>query len=175
MTDLDRSIRRVRTALLLFGVPCAAALTGLAFHTEVSPLLDIPPEMLRVIAAPTGFLSLVSVMVGWRALRRTLRTQDEKLRGCIAELSLKRQELSAARAQHELEMKLKTQELEMRDDRIRIIELERALAQDRSDSENTGPTSASNRPSSSEHREPPISLNRPRKILRDATPATNND
>jgi hypothetical protein len=114
-------------------------------------------------------------MVGWRALRRTLRTQDEKLRGCIAELSLKRQELGAARAQHELEMKLKTQELEMRDDRIRIIELERALAQDRSDSENTGPTSTSNRPSPSEHREPPMSLNRPRKILRDATPATNND
>ena len=87
MTDLDRSIRRVRTALLLFGVPCAAALTGLAFHTEVSPLLDIAPKMLRVIAAPTGFLTLISVMVGWRALRRTLRTQDEKLRGCIAELS----------------------------------------------------------------------------------------
>ena len=131
VTALDRSMRRVRVSLALYGVPCLIALAGLGFRpalTRVSPSL---PDVLEIAATLGAVGLLLVVMAGWQATRRALRQLDLRLRESAARLALDRQEIEAARNRRALERRIKTLEIEhevaSREAHLRIRELEREL------------------------------------------------
>ena len=171
VTALDRSMRRVRVSLVLYGVPCLIALAGLGFRgalTGISPLL---PDVLEIAATLTAVGLLLVVTAGWLATRRALRQLDLRLRESTARLALNRQEIEAARTRHALERQIKTLELEhavtSREARLRIRELERELDERPPAPQPAEPEPAATR---SPHRAPPETLNRPRRILPEADP-----
>jgi hypothetical protein len=171
VTALDRSMRRVRVSLVLYGVPCLIALAGLGFRgalTGISPLLA---DYLEIAATVTAVGLLLVIMAGWLATRRALRQLDLRLRESTARLALNRQEIEAAKTRHGLERQIKTLELEQavasREARLRIRELERALDQGAPALPAAPPEPAA---AQSARRAPPTTLNRPRRILPEVDP-----
>ncbi len=167
---LDGSMRRVRVSLVLYGVPCLIALAGLGFRGALTGISPLFADYLEIAATVTAVGLLLVIMAGWLATRRALRQLDLRLRESTARLALNRQEIEAARTRHALERQVKTLELEhavaSREARLRIRELERALDQPAPALPPADPEPAA--APSSPHRAPPPTLNRPRKILRDA-------
>ncbi len=166
---LNRSMRRVRLSLVLYGVPCLISLAGLGLRGGLSGLSPNLPDYLEVAATLTAVGLVLVIVAGWLATRRALRQLDLKLRESTAQLTLNRQEIEAVKARHTLERKIKTMELEhavaIREARLRIRELDRTLderipAQD--------PAPAEPAAGSSQRRPPPATLNRPRRILPEA-------
>ena len=171
VTALDRSMRRVRVSLVLYGVPCLISLAGLGFRTTLTGLSPVLPDVLEIAATVTAVGLLLVIMAGWMATRRALRQLDLRLRESTARLALNRQEIEAAKTRHGLERQIKTLELEQavasREARLRIRELERALDQ--------APPALQAAPAEpaaaqSARRAPPAALNRPRRILPEADP-----
>lgn len=128
---LDRSKRRVRMSLVLYGVPCLISLAGLGFRATLAGISPLLPDILEIAATLSAVGLLLVVMAGWLATRRALRQLDLRLRESTARLALNRQEIEAAKTRHALERQVKTLELEhavaSREARLRIRELERAL------------------------------------------------
>lgn len=128
---LDRSMRRVRMSLVLYGVPCLISLAGLGFRATLAGISPLLPDILEIAATLSAVGLLLVVMAGWLATRRALRQLDLRLRESTARLALNRQEIEAAKTRHALERQVKTLELEhavaSREARLRIRELERAL------------------------------------------------
>ena len=169
VTALDRSMRRVRLLLVLYGVPCLISLAGLGLRGALSGLSPNLPGYLEVAATLTAVGLLLVIVAGWLATRRALRQLDLKLRESTARLALNRQEIEAVKARHALERKIKTMELEhavaIREARLRIRELDRTL-DERAPASGPGDAEPAARPSA--RRPPPSTLNRPRRILPEA-------
>ena len=172
---LDRSMRRVRLSLVLYGVPCLISLAGLGLRGALSGLSPNLPGYLEIAATLTAVGLLLVIVAGWLATRRALRQLDLKLRESTARLNLNRQEIEAAKARHALERKIKTMELEhavaIREARLRIRELDRTLDERAPAPEpaGAGPPAAAGPPAgASTRRPPPATLNRPRRILPEA-------
>ncbi len=170
VTVLDRSMRRVRLSLVLYGVPCLISLAGLGFRGALAGLSPNLPAYLEIAATLTAVGLLLVLAAGWQATRRALRQLDLKLRETTARLALNRQEIDAVKARHTLERRIKTMEIEhavaIREARLRIRELDRTL-DDRAPA--GGPGDADEpaaRPPA--RRPPPSTLNRPRRILPEA-------
>ena len=169
---LDRSMRRVRVSLALYGVPCLIALAGLGFRGALTGISPVLADYLEIAATVAAVGLLLVIMAGWLATRRALRQLDLRLRESTARLALNRQEIEATKTRHALERQVKTLELEhavaSREARLRIRELERAL-----DQAPPAPPPADPEPAAAPapHRAPPATLNRPRKILREADAA----
>ena len=167
VTVLDRSMRRVRLSLVLYGVPCLISLAGLGFRGALTGLSPNLPEYLEIAATFTAVGLLLVLAAGWQATRRALRQLDLKLRETTARLDLNRQEIEAVKARHALERKIKTMELEhavaIREARLRIRELDRTL-------DERAPAGAPAEPATrpAPRRPPPPTLNRPRRILPEA-------
>ncbi len=175
VTALDRSMRRVRLSLVLYGVPCLISLAGLGLRGALSGLSPNLPGYLEIAATLTAVGLLLVIVAGWLATRRALRQLDLKLRESTARLNLNRQEIEAAKARHALERKIKTMELEhavaIREARLRIRELDRTLDERAPAQEpaGAGPPAAAGPPAgASTRRPPPATLNRPRRILPEA-------
>ncbi len=172
VTALDRSMRRVRLSLVLYGVPCLISLAGLGLRGALSGLSPSLPGYLEIAATLTAVGLLLVIVAGWLATRRALRQLDLKLRESTARLTLNRQEIEGAKARHALERKIKTMELEhavaIREARLRIRELDRTLDERAPAREpaGAGPPAGSGPPAgASTRRPPPATLNRPRRIL----------
>ncbi len=174
VTALDRSMRRVRVSLVLYGVPCLISLAGLGFRGALGGLSPNLPEYLEIAATLTAAGLLLVIVAGWQATRRALRQLDLKLRESTARLTLNRQEIEAAKARHGLERQIKTMELEhavaIREARLRIRELDRSL-DERAPAPAPAPADAGPAAGSSPRRPPPSTLNRPRRILPEADSA----
>ncbi len=172
VTALDRSMRRVRLSLVLYGVPCLISLAGLGFRSALGGFSPNLPEYLEIAATLTAVGLLLVIVAGWLATRRALRQLDLKLRDSTARLALNRQELEAAKARHALERQIKTMELEhavaIREARLRIRELDRTLDERAPAQE---PAAAGPAAAASSRRAPPATLNRPRRILPEADSA----
>ena len=180
VTALDRSMRRVRLSLVLYGVPCLISLAGLGLRGALSGLSPNLPGYLEIAATLTAVGLLLVIVAGWLATRRALRQLDLKLRESNSRLTLNRQEIEAAKARHALERKIKTMELEhavaIREARLRIRELDRTLerapAQEPAGAglpAGAGPPAGAGSPAgASTRRPPPAALNRPRRILPEA-------
>ncbi len=172
VTALDRSMRRVRLSLVLYGVPCLISLAGLGFRGALGGLSPNLPEYLEIAATLTAVGLLLVVVAGWLATRRALRQLDLKLRDSTGRLALNRQELEAAKARHALERQIKTMELEhavaIREARLRIRELDRTLDERAPGQE---PAAAAPAAGAKARRPPPATLNRPRRILPEADSA----
>ena len=180
VTALDRSMRRVRLSLVLYGVPCLISLAGLGLRGTLSGLSPNLPGYLEIAATLTAVGLLLVIVAGWLATRRALRQLDLKLRESNSRLTLNRQEIEAAKARHALERKIKTMELEhavaIREARLRIRELDRTLerapAQEPAGAglpAGAGPPAGAGSPAgASTRRPPPAALNRPRRILPEA-------
>ncbi len=166
VTALDRSMRRVRVSLVLYGVPCLISLAGLGFRASLTGISPLLPDILEIAATLTAVGLLLVILAGWLATRRALRQLDLRLRESTARLALNRQEIEAAKTRHALERQVKTLELEhavaSREARLRIRELERALEQPAPALPPADPEPAA---APSPHRAPPTTLNRPRRIL----------
>ena len=169
VTALDRSMRRVRLSLVLYGVPCLISLAGLGLRGALSGLSPNLPGYLEIAATLTAVGLLLVIVAGWLATRRALRQLDLKLRESTAQLTLNRQEIEAVKARHALERKIKTMELEhavaIREARLRIRELDRTLDERTPAQEPAAPQPG---PGASTRRPPPATLNRPRRILPEA-------
>ncbi len=169
VTALDRSMRRVRLSLVLYGVPCLISLAGLGLRGTLSGFSPNLPDYLEIAATLSAVGLLLVIVAGWLATRRALRQLDLKVRDSTARLTLNRQEIEAARARHALERKIKTMELEhavaIREARLRIRELDRTLDERAPARE---PAAAGPAAGSSQRRPPPATLNRPRRILPEA-------
>ena len=169
VTALDRSMRRVRLSLVLYGVPCLISLAGLGLRGALSGLSPNLPDYLEVAATLTAVGLLLVIVAGWLATRRALRQLDLKLRESTTRLTLNRQEIEAAKTRHTLERKIKTMELEhavaIREARLRIRELDRTL-DERTPAQD--PAAGAPAAGSSQRRPPPATLNRPRRILPEA-------
>lgn len=128
---LDRSMRRVRLSLVLYGVPCLTALAGLGFRGALAGISPLLPEVLEIAATLSAVGLLLVVTAGWLATRRAMRQLDLRLRESAARLDRNRLEIEAAGTRHALERQIKTLELEQavtsREARLRIRELEREL------------------------------------------------
>ena len=175
VTALDRSMRRVRLSLVLYGVPCLISLAGLGLRGALSGLSPNLPGYLEIAATLTAVGLLLVIVAGWLATRRALRQLDLRLRESTARLNLNRQEIEAAKARHALERKIKTMELEhavaIREARLRIRELDRTLDERAPTQEPAGagpPVAAGPPAAASTRRPPPATLNRPRRILPEA-------
>ena len=177
VTALDRSMRRVRLSLVLYGVPCLISLAGLGLRGALSGLSPNLPGYLEIAATLTAVGLLLVIVAGWLATRRALRQLDLKLRESTSRLTLNRQEIEAAKARHALERKIKTMELEhavaIREARLRIRELDRTLdrapAAPAQEPAGAGlPAGAGPPAGASTRRPPPAALNRPRRILPEA-------
>ncbi len=168
VTALDRSMRRVRLSMVLYGVPCLISLAGLGLRGALSGLSPNLPDYLEVAATLTAVGLLLVIVAGWLATRGALRQLDLRLRESTAQLTLNRQEIEAAKARHALERKMKTMELEhavaIREARLRIRELDRTLDERAPAQEPAAAAPAG----SSQRRPPPATLNRPRRILPEA-------
>ena len=166
---LDRSMRRVRLSLVLYGVPCLISLAGLGLRGALSGLSPSLPGYLEIAATLTAVGLLLVIVAGWLATRGALRQLDLRLRESNAQLTLNRQEIEAAKARHALERKIKTMELEhavaIREARLRIRELDRTL-DERAPAQEPAPAAPA--AGSSQRRPPPATLNRPRRILPEA-------
>ena len=169
VTALDRSMRRVRLSLVLYGVPCLISLAGLGFRGALAGLSPSLPAYFEIAATLTAVGLLLVIAAGWQATRRALRQLDLKLRETTARLTLNRQEIEAVKARHALERKIKTMELEhavaIREARLRIRELDRTL-DERAPAGGPGGAEPAARPAA--RRPPPSTLNRPRRILPEA-------
>ena len=174
VTALDRSMRRVRLSLVLYGVPCLISLAGLGLRGALSGLSPNLPGYLEIAATLTAVGLLLVIVAGWLATRRALRQLDLKLRESTSRLTLNRQEIEAAKARHALERKIKTMELEhavaIREARLRIRELDRTLDERAPAPQPAGAGAAGAGPATgaSTRRPPPAALNRPRRILPEA-------
>ena len=175
VTALDRSMRRLRLSLVLYGVPCLISLAGLGLRGALSGLSPNLPGYLEIAATLTAVGLLLVIVAGWLATRRALRQLDLKLRESTSRLTLNRQEIEAAKARHALERKIKTMELEhavaIREARLRIRELDRTLDERAPAPQPAGagpPAEAGPATGASTRRPPPAALNRPRRILPEA-------
>ena len=166
VTALDRSLRRVRLSLVLYGVPCLISLAGLGLRGALTGLSPNLPAYLEIAATLTAVGLLLVIVAGWLATRRALRQLDLKLRESTGRLALNRQEIEAVKARHGLERQIKNMELEhavaIREARLRIRELDRTL-DDRTPSQE--PAAAEPTAGRPPRRPPPATLNRPRRIL----------
>ena len=135
VTALGRSMRRVRMALALYGVPCLIALAGLGFRSALTRISPRLPDVLEIAATLGAVGLLLVVMAGWQATRRALRQLDLRLRESTARLALARQEIEAAGNRRALERRIETLKIEhevaSREARLRIRELEQELAERR--------------------------------------------
>ena len=169
VTALDRSMRRVRLSLVLYGVPCLISLAGLGLRGTLSGLSPNLPEYLEIAATLTAVGLLLVIAAGWLATRRAMRQLDLRLRESTARLALNRQEIEAAKARHALERQIKNMELEhavaIREARLRIRELDRTLDERAPAQE---PAAARPAAGAATRRPPPAALNRPRRILPEA-------
>ena len=165
---LDRSKRRVRMSLVLYGVPCLISLAGLGFRATLAGISPLLPDILEIAATLSAVGLLLVVMAGWLATRRALRQLDLRLRESTARLALNRQEIEAAKTRHALERQVKTLELEhavaSREARLRIRELERAL-DERPAPADPAPAAAGVPPP-----DPPASQDRPRRVREAGSP-----
>lgn len=165
---LDRSKRRVRMSLVLYGVPCLISLAGLGFRATLAGISPILPDILEIAATLSAVGLLLVVMAGWLATRRALRQLDLRLRESTARLALNRQEIEAAKTRHALERQVKTLELEhavaSREARLRIRELERAL------DERPAPADPAPAAPGAPPPDPPASQDRPRRVPEAGSP-----
>ena len=163
VTAMDRSMRRVRVSLLLYGVPCLIALAGLGFRAALAGISPLLPDVLEIAATITAVGLLLVVTAGWLATRRAMRQLDIRLRESTARLARNRLEIEAAETRHALERQIKTLELEqavaIREARLRIRELERALDERRPAPGGPEPPTAG-----SPHRAPSAPRDRPSGI-----------
>lgn len=122
----DRNLRRVRVVLFLLGLPFVASLAALGFE-PLGQIVPVGPEMLQTVATVTAAGLLLAIIGGWAADRRALRQQERELAEQAGELALRRQELLAQQAQHELELRLREEKLEKEVAIVRIRELEHSI------------------------------------------------
>lgn len=166
VTALNRSMRRVRLSLVLYGVPCLIALAGLGFRGALTGLSPNLPGYFEIAATLTAAGLLLVIAGGWQATRRALRQLDLRLREAGARLTLNRREIEAVKARHALERKIRTMELEhavaIREARLRIRELDRTL------DERAPADAAEHAARPAPRRPPPPTLDRPRRILPEA-------
>ncbi|MEE2637169.1 MAG: hypothetical protein VYE68_08070 [Acidobacteriota bacterium] len=170
MTDRDRKPHRVRVALMVFGILCALSLGALGFRNA---MIELSPQLsasLQILVGVSLAGLIVTALTGWTRTRRTLRQQTRELADTAQRLRVARVELDTTRTRHELELRVKTLELEYavttRTSRLRIQELEQALERHTGAVQLTEAEPAPVAPAT--RRGPPVSLNRPRKILREA-------
>ena len=153
VTDLRRSLRRVRIGLLIFGVPCAWSLTGLYFRSSLPALVPRLPEMLEAIAAMTMIGFVGTILIGWTATRNALGQQILALREHRTQLALSQLELKTLQMRYELELRLRNQELThcvaMRTARLKMDGFEQARLPNESNIQNPGPDR--NSPSTDRH------------------------
>lgn len=171
MTDLDRRMRRVRIALLFFGIPFVAALVALAFRVELSQQFPIRSDAFDIAVAVTGGLVVLVVIVGWFGDRQVLRAQERQLLEQGNQLALHRQAVQARDKQHLLELSLKDKQLEkevaIREERGKYHELEQTFGALDSSVSASGAEDTSGAVSASARRGPPPALSRPRRTLAD--------
>ena len=131
MTNLDRSIHRVRVAAFLFGVPLAGSVAGLTFSSAFTQVFIVQAEVLEIVAATAALGLLVVMFAGWIADQHALPAQACELHERASELKLKHQELEAKLTQHALELRIKEQELQkeigVREERVKFRDLEHSV------------------------------------------------
>ena len=168
-TDLRRSMRRVRIALLLFGLPCAWSLTGLYFRSTLPALVPRLPEILEVSAGLTMVGVIIAILVGWTATRDALRQQDLVLRNRTNQLALTRRKLETLKLQRASELRLQDQKLKysvaIREARRRIDDLKQAPLPN---SPGHQGTESAPEPSSHGWQEPPGSPASPQRAFHDS-------
>ncbi len=153
VTDLRRSLRRVRVALLIFGIPCAWSLTGLYFRSSLPTPVPRLPEMLEVIAAMAMIGFVGTILMGWTATRDALGQQNLALREHRTRLALSQLKLKTVQMRYELELRLRNQELThcvtMRTARLKMDGFEQARLPNESNIQSPGPER--NSPSTDRH------------------------
>ena len=131
--DLRRSLRRVRSALFLFSVPCGWSLVGLYFQSNLPTSVPQLPAVLEILAAITMIGFVTATLVGWTVTRVANHRLQLALRECGSQLNLARLELEASKAQHMLEMRLKNQEVNnavsIRKARLKVEDLNKVRLQ----------------------------------------------
>ena len=141
--NLRRSLRRVRSALLLFSVPWGWSLVGLYFQSNLPTSVPQLPAILEILAAITMIGFVTATLVGWTVTRGANHRLQLALRECGNQLNLARLELETSRAQHMLEMRLKQQELNhavaIRKARLKIEGLDKVRLQNEQSLEHQEP------------------------------------
>ncbi len=114
--DTDRRGRGVQIALSLIGIPFVVSLAGLGLRSPLSQLALIDEGPLAISAAATGAALLLVIAGAWAVDWWTVRRQVRALAAVNRQIELTGDEIETERARHAMELKIKTNAIENRND-----------------------------------------------------------